>query len=61
MTADIISRIFFLTDVLTHDGNIVFIKEKEKWKLKIIDFRNNIQQGYPEGSKLFNGLVSGHG
>ncbi len=61
MTADIISRIFCLTDILSHDGNIIFIKEKQKWKLKIIDFINNKQRGYSNGSSLYNGLVSGLG
>lgn len=63
MAADIISRIFCLSDILSNDGNIIFIKEKQKWKLKIIDFRNNKggYPGYPDGSSLYSGLVSGFG
>ena len=41
MSADIISRLLCITDVLFQDANILFIKNKDNWQLKIIDFRNS--------------------
>lgn len=62
MTSDILSRVLCLTDILTQDGNIVFIQNKDNWQLKIIDFRNSVSgYGYPDGSLLFGGLVDGNG
>jgi len=62
MTSDIISRVLCLTDILTQDGNIVFVQNKDNWHLKIIDFRNSVSgYGYPDGSLLFSGLVDGNG
>lgn len=61
ITADIFSRIFRLTDILTQDGNIVFVNNQDNWHLKIIDFRNRDESFYPSGEELFGGLVCGNG
>lgn len=61
MTSDILSRVLRLTDILTQDGNIVFIQNKENWYLKIIDFGNRDESEYPNGQELFGGLVCGNG
>ena len=47
MIANIISRILLLTDVLSQDGNILFIENNNDWELKIIDFRSKVIGNYP--------------
>ena len=47
MIANIISRILLLTDVLSQDGNILFIENNNYWELKIIDFRSKVIGNYP--------------
>jgi hypothetical protein len=62
MTSDILSRMLCLSDILTQDGNIVFVNNQGNWQLKIIDFRNSVSgYDYPDGSRLFGGLVQGNG
>ena len=61
ITSDILSRILRLTDIHTQNGNIFFIQNKDNWHVKIIDFRNRDESGYPDGQELFGGLVCGNG
>ena len=62
ITADILSRTLCLTDIHTQNGNILFVENKDNWDLKIIDFRNAVSgYDYPDGYRLFGGLVAGNG
>ncbi|MHA1558361.1 MAG: hypothetical protein ACTSXG_00925 [Alphaproteobacteria bacterium] len=62
MTADILSRVLCLTDILTQDGNILFVRMSNTWQVKIIDFRHKDPEvEYPTGGALFGGLVQGNG
>ena len=62
ITADILSRTLCLTDIHTQNGNILFVQNKNNWDLKIIDFRNAVSgYDYPDGYRLFGGLVAGNG
>jgi hypothetical protein len=62
MTADILSRTMCLTDVLTNDGNIMFLIIKGEWKLKVIDFRNWAADiNLISGRSLYGGLFAGNG
>lgn len=66
MSANIIQKILNLTDVVNNDKNITFVKCDKKsssnyWCLKILDFSNKWEEGYPDGTGLFYGLVVGNG
>jgi len=61
MTADILTRILRLTDVLTQDGNILFVKVQDCWHLKVIDFRTREALNYPTGKDLFESSLCGTG
>ena len=63
MTADIISRLFFLTDVLSNYANINFVQIDGRWKVMIIDFRVSRIMIQPslDGGYCFDGIISGNG
>ena len=62
MSADILSRTLYLTDVLTNDGNIMFLIINGQWKLKVVDFRNGPADiNLINGKSLYGGLFAGNG
>lgn len=69
MVADILSRLLGLTDIITQDGNMLFIAQGDTWKILLIDFRLveggrwRLMAAGPQltsGQILFQGLLNGN-